>query len=51
MKRKNGDVMIVKKSGIKMEMIDGLSVIYAVLNFIFNVQESAAILNSIGILI
>ena len=29
-KRRNGDVMIVKKHEMKMEMIDGSCVIYAV---------------------
>ena len=51
MKRRNGDVMIVKKSGMKVEMIDGLCVICAILNSIYSVMESAMILNSIGILL
>ena len=51
MKRRNGDVMIVKKSGMKMERTDGLCAIYAVSNSIYSVLESAMISNSIGILI
>ena len=50
-KKSNGDVMIVKKHGMKMEIIDGLCVIYTVWNSIYNVQESATISNNIGILI
>ena len=49
--KSNGDVMIVKKHGMKMEIIDGLCVMYAVWNSIYNVQESATISNNIGILI
>ena len=51
MKRRNRDVMAMKKSWMKMEMIDGLFAVYAVLNFIFSVHEPATMLNSIGIVI